>query len=530
MVLLFILSGFCSAQNQDVIEISGGNLIPILEQSDYYIDQSGTIEPENISDNLHLFKRNNQARLTLGKQACPVWIRVQLQNTGKPQKYWLGVYSQLDSLWVYRKEGADLKLEGISSYALSPRQRNPKNPVRFHLAVFDLDKDEKLDLFLKATNKRHFSNIYADFTTPEGNLQWEVGFFWKQGFFIGGFFVGLILTLIFGFYSRKKLFLVYSFYLLFSCLIILQEELNIAVFNCNWLYAVLYRMNTIFLLPINIGLHLFILKEITGLENLNSRLAFWLDRISMFFVASGLLLSLYYFIRHDYLGFQNPYFSFVWDSTQLFVILAVFVSAAVVFYYFMKVRKYILAVPFSIFLLVFNPVVYYFNYSKFIDFYEITYPNYYYYFLVLEIFLLGVIIAVQYRNTQKLNLGVLEQKLEIEKNYTKLIIEQEQKIRASIIDSQEQLLRDLSQDLHDDVGQKLSVINFSIENLKLTGKVTNQVDGIQDLVLKISKSLRDLSHWLNDFDIRNTSFEELIQNEVLLLNNSVSIVFKINFQ
>jgi len=57
------------------------------------------------------------------------------------------------------------------------------------------------------------------------------------------------------------------------------------------------------------------------------------------------------------------------------------------------------------------------------------------------------------------------------KKYTRLLYQKDldfqKDLTTTIIETQEQVLENISKDLHDDTGQQLTVINFQLENLKL---------------------------------------------------------------
>ena len=91
------------------------------------------------------------------------------------------------------------------------------------------------------------------------------------------------------------------------------------------------------------------------------------------------------------------------------------------------------------------------------------------------------------------------------KLYIKKINEHNQKeiqfqktLNASILETQEQLLNSISQDLHDDAGQQLTVINFQLENLKLDiNDIDNKLEAVSTSVAQLANSLRKISHSLN---------------------------------
>src|SRR5690606_20345694 len=87
--------------------------------------------------------------------------------------------------------------------------------------------------------------------------------------------------------------------------------------------------------------------------------------------------------------------------------------------------------------------------------------------------------------------------------YTRLIYEKELEAQKAIIratlETQEQVLNDISQDLHDDAGQQLTYINFQIENLKLDSpELQKKLEPVSKSLAHLSGSVRSISHTLSN--------------------------------
>ncbi len=98
------------------------------------------------------------------------------------------------------------------------------------------------------------------------------------------------------------------------------------------------------------------------------------------------------------------------------------------------------------------------------------------------------------------------------KNYTRVIYEKDlefqKTLTTTILETQEQVLNNISQDLHDDAGQQLTYINFMIENLKLDKPwLTDDLETVGNSVHILSNSIRRISHSLNS--------QMLIQQDLL---------------
>jgi signal transduction histidine kinase len=89
------------------------------------------------------------------------------------------------------------------------------------------------------------------------------------------------------------------------------------------------------------------------------------------------------------------------------------------------------------------------------------------------------------------------------KNYTRVIYQKDldfqKALNTTILETQEQVLNNISQDLHDDAGQQLTAINFQLENLKLDSPELQAVLApISESVGGLAKSIRSISHSLNN--------------------------------
>ena len=139
---------------------------------------------------------------------------------------------------------------------------------------------------------------------------------------------------------------------------------------------------------------------------------------------------------------------------------------------------------------------------------------------MLNKFALGIIIGILFTALVILFCFILI-KLYIQKikNYTKVIyqkdIDFQKTLNTTIIETQEQVLNNISQDLHDDAGQQLTYINFQIENLKLDSPELNMMlEPITQSVGQLSSSIRGISHSLNNQLLMQQNLIKAIEGEV----------------
>ena len=105
------------------------------------------------------------------------------------------------------------------------------------------------------------------------------------------------------------------------------------------------------------------------------------------------------------------------------------------------------------------------------------------------------------------------------KNYTQKLyqkdIDFQKSLTKTIVETQEQVLNNISQDLHDDAGQQLTFINFQIENLKFDSpELQQQLEPISQSINNLSQSIRSISHSLNHQLLLQQDLLKAIQSEV----------------
>jgi len=116
------------------------------------------------------------------------------------------------------------------------------------------------------------------------------------------------------------------------------------------------------------------------------------------------------------------------------------------------------------------------------------------------------------------------------KKFTKLIyqkdIEFQKSLNQTIIETQEQVFKNIGEELHDDAGQQISVINFQIEGLKYGVSIENeQLVSLKQSIDTLSGTIRSLSHSLNNQILLQQDIVKAINSEVLRIQKNRSIEF-----
>jgi signal transduction histidine kinase len=104
-------------------------------------------------------------------------------------------------------------------------------------------------------------------------------------------------------------------------------------------------------------------------------------------------------------------------------------------------------------------------------------------------------------------------------------------LTTTVIETQEQVLENISKDLHDDTGQQLTVINFQLENLKLDSPERQEdLAPLSDSIRKLSDSIRGISHSLNNQLIMQQDLLKAMATEMERLQKNTKIAISYEVQ
>ncbi len=98
----------------------------------------------------------------------------------------------------------------------------------------------------------------------------------------------------------------------------------------------------------------------------------------------------------------------------------------------------------------------------------------------------------------------------------------EQELLQTQIEIQEQTLKTISQEIHDNIGQVLSLAKLNLNTVGSIPDTTAQtkIDSTKDLVSKAINDLRDLSRSLYGDKIAEIGLQQAIENELRILQNT----------
>jgi len=101
-------------------------------------------------------------------------------------------------------------------------------------------------------------------------------------------------------------------------------------------------------------------------------------------------------------------------------------------------------------------------------------------------------------------------------------VEFQQALLQTQLEIQEQTLKNISQEIHDNVGQVLSLAKLNLGTFENTESVYNQtkINDTRQLVSKAINDLRDLSRSLHGDRIAELGLQDAISNELKILQNT----------
>jgi two-component system, NarL family, sensor kinase len=134
----------------------------------------------------------------------------------------------------------------------------------------------------------------------------------------------------------------------------------------------------------------------------------------------------------------------------------------------------------------------------------------------LMIFLTGIIVFAVLRYKNRVRFHLKEREL-LKSTYQKELLQ----IQLEI---QEQTLKNISQEIHDNIGQALTLAKLNLNTMPPTGAdVQEKITTTKELVSKAIVDLRDLSRSLNTDYVANMGLEKAIEYELTLITKSSNI-------
>ena len=132
--------------------------------------------------------------------------------------------------------------------------------------------------------------------------------------------------------------------------------------------------------------------------------------------------------------------------------------------------------------------------------------------IILLVFVTGVILfMLQYR----------KRKLEHEKEKTTMKLKHTQELLSTQLEMQTQTMQHIGREIHDSVGQKLTLASLYTQQLAYENKaplVTDKIENISSIINESLQELRKLSKTLTDDSIAENDITTLLQEECTKIN------------
>lgn len=465
----------------DTLKIDGPNLKDLSEYVTYWVDstQNGSLNNAVVQWQKGAYKKwAPNSTLNLGTNPYPLWWHLNVQNTDtETHDFWWSIYTQADSLYVFRLQ--DSLWRPTDTLVYKTHLDDKKTRTRFPVIPVHLKAGENQQLLVKIINRRHTQNAYTDLTTPAHNLLWEKRFYLKVGFFLGGFLLIAVVSLILHFFMKMRAFLYFSGYLLCVIILILHEELLITVAPDKWLFILIKDWHPLPLSLVALGFHYLAIVFLLNIKRHDNAWTKYSQHINLALLFFGAVVTILCAVFWENMTFENPMFLVLWNLCVVFVFLMLF-NTLFIFVYLMYLKKRTLPGLILGFAMVYyNAAGYFLNYAGILSYYPITYPNYFYWIVSLEFLLLGVLLAWRYSKTQTQYIGLLKENAkndEISHLRTLSVLEDERRL--------------IAKNLHDDLGTTISAIKLIVSNnyasdVQLTKMVQRAGDEIRSFYKKI---------------------------------------------
>lgn len=419
----------------------------------FYIDSTNQLSIKQVTEknDLGAFKCLTLP-INFGLNPYNLWIKLNAKHQQDfMQNYWWSIYSQADTLMVYEKI-KDNQYVCTDTLTYLAAQANKELKVRFLAVPLTFKANESKTLFLKVTNLRYTQYFTTDFTTPVINLMWEKDFYWINGIFAGGFLLVILMNFIVFIVTKEKIFIYYSFYVLTVLFLMLTQELLGSVLPQE-LYNVFLRIHPMLVVIIGLSVYYFIISNLIKInhkENIVFNIVYNINRAGLFY---ALITAFIYFIAYEEFNNRTLLYIYVWWFNVALIIIMLAALFVGIMMLTNSARNGVIYLLVATFLVYFNPASYYLNYEGVIDYYEITYPNYFYWVVCIEFLILGGFLAWNYRKKSFQNNKLMQEKKEFS-----------QKIIIAELNAKEKERKQITRNLHDELGATLSALNLVITN------------------------------------------------------------------
>ena len=144
--------------------------------------------------------------------------------------------------------------------------------------------------------------------------------------------------------------------------------------------------------------------------------------------------------------------------------------------------------------------------------------------IIFEVIFLSYAIA---KRTQVMRMKLKQQH---EANNEMRISFQKELLKAQL-EIQEQTFKSISQEIHDNIGQMLTLLRLNLNNLQQQHEgVTEELEDAKNILKKVMQDLRDLSKTMNSEMITKTGLAKAIETELHTINRATGMQTLFNWQ
>jgi two-component system, NarL family, sensor kinase len=127
---------------------------------------------------------------------------------------------------------------------------------------------------------------------------------------------------------------------------------------------------------------------------------------------------------------------------------------------------------------------------------------------------IGIFVAIYIALFKKKEMNLATQNLEQKKEFEATLLQTQ-------IEIQEQTLKTISQEIHDNIGQILSLTKLTLSTIQATDiEVVNKINTTKTLINKAVIDLKDLSNSLNNDKVNDIGLVKSIENQVEIINKN----------
>lgn len=481
MSLLLVFAGTLSGYPQGkTYHINGPNDENLYPYMLYWKDTSG--KKNSLDQAVLNLEQGNFITFTsgtgknMGLFPEPVWFFLNVKNLSvQHQRYWWTFYTHADTIIIYQKQArgwavSDTLFRGSPMDERMVRHRAPTYNVL-------LATGENASYLVKIINPRHTQNAFVSFTTPISHLLWERDFYWTIGSFTGVFLLTGIVSFIFGLMTREHTFFLFFVYMLAVSVLTLYNELMTPVVDHDLAFDLLQRMHPLPVSLIATCLNFYIVDYIFG-KPVRTNVLKALKVINTGCLIIGIFLLCIYLFSAEYIHSGQLLFLLGWYSLIICIFISILITALKIAVLSLKHHEPYYGITFLLLIVIVNPATYYLNYSGILSFYDITYPNYFYWLAAAEFVFITILMGWRYKKN-------IEEKHRLQMDLTQ---------RELAVRDEER--RQIARDLHDDLGAtinaiKLVVTNSYPENKRLIETVTVASNDLRVFYDKLSFSTVD---------------------------------------